>query len=705
MAIYSASLKTVSRSSGRSATAAWAYRAAEEVADERTGETFDFTRKGGVMETGMVGWRGTGAELWNAAEKSETRKNSTVARELLIALPAELTPQQSSAAARRVAADLHERYGVAVAWAMHEPSRDGDDRNRHVHMMFTTRTVDAATGKFGAKTRILDDQKTGKKEVEWMRERWETIANEALQAAGVDARIDRRSLKDQGIYRPAQQHEGPQVTRARRQAGRGHRIDELAERMDVVRHNEATKTHEPLRRLAAAELAGIEREIAAELEAIGRRAAAEREAQLRAEREAAAAAAKREAAAAEKLPGIVGRQVKFETWALTADGVEIARAEPIFGGRAVRYNMADGSTVTNTGERVTVQAQDGQRASDLAIAAMTALAKKNGWQSVTITGDREFQERAARAMARARIRVENPDLQKAWHDEMTRQTKARVSERQSAPAAASPAAAPAQAPAPAQSRPVKADQAKAERKTTIDQARAMAKPAWLDQRRKEIDAWCAAENQKPGNVEIVRKRDELRRLKVELQDKSDRAHAVLRRGDPDVIAERMVTEMADLQTGGAFSRRVREQRELVTQIKAMEAGSISKGIFGGKLRAARKEMTAAGDEIKEMWATASASAKQSVMQMRQQHAEASSSIHPTLAQIHQIKQQINALVTPAEQQAAQMRLDAQAESAAAGRQVRAHDAAQRIKHTLTDRQTYGDGATDLPTPRPRGMRM
>ncbi|MFC0148426.1 MobA/MobL family protein, partial [Sphingobium scionense] len=40
-------MKTVSRSAGRSATAAAAYRAAVEIADERTGLVHDYSRKSG----------------------------------------------------------------------------------------------------------------------------------------------------------------------------------------------------------------------------------------------------------------------------------------------------------------------------------------------------------------------------------------------------------------------------------------------------------------------------------------------------------------------------------------------------------------------------------------------------------------------------------------------------------------------------------
>nr|WP_272911612.1 MobA/MobL family protein [Loktanella sp. M215] len=43
-----------------------------------------------MLRDGVVNWNGSAEELWNAAEASETRTNSRVARELRPALPAEL---------------------------------------------------------------------------------------------------------------------------------------------------------------------------------------------------------------------------------------------------------------------------------------------------------------------------------------------------------------------------------------------------------------------------------------------------------------------------------------------------------------------------------------------------------------------------------------------------------------------------------------
>lgn len=202
MALFRAEVKVFSRSSGTSAVENAAYRAGACLTDDTTGLTHDYRRKGGVVaaETFLPAeapeaFREPGA-LWNAAERAEKRKDSRVARELLIALPHELDEDQRLALAREVSAGLVARYGVGVLMAVHAPDKGGDARNHHAHLLFTTRAVEA-TGLSSKKTRALDDKTTGPLEVEAMREMVETLTNQRLAAAGLSVRVDRRSLKEQ----------------------------------------------------------------------------------------------------------------------------------------------------------------------------------------------------------------------------------------------------------------------------------------------------------------------------------------------------------------------------------------------------------------------------------------------------------------------------------------------------------------------------
>ncbi len=216
VAIFHLSVKTVSRSAGRSSTAAAAYRAGVEITDERTGEIHDYRRKSGVesaelfLPDGAPEWATDRAKLWNAAEQSETRKNSTVAREFEVALPAELSADQRRELAHDFTKALVKKYGFAADCAIHLPGKNGDSQNHHAHILCSTRKL--TDEGFTAKTRELDDRATGAVEVVECRELFADMTNAALERAGHAVRVDHRSLEAQGIDRDAGIHLGPSAT-------------------------------------------------------------------------------------------------------------------------------------------------------------------------------------------------------------------------------------------------------------------------------------------------------------------------------------------------------------------------------------------------------------------------------------------------------------------------------------------------------------
>ncbi len=211
MAIYHLSVKPVARSAGRSATAASAYRAGAAIMCEREGRLHDYTRKQGIahseilVPSGAI-WARDRSALWNAAEAAEKRSNSTVAREYELALPAELSATSRVELARAFGGALLDRYGVAVDIAIHAPHRNGDQRNWHAHVLTTTRKVEESG--LGAKTRILDDRKTGPAEVLELRALWAELSNSFLEREGSLERVDHRSLET--------------IKEARREEGRAH---------------------------------------------------------------------------------------------------------------------------------------------------------------------------------------------------------------------------------------------------------------------------------------------------------------------------------------------------------------------------------------------------------------------------------------------------------------------------------------------------
>lgn len=177
MADYRLIVSAHSRSKGHSATAAAAYRTASRVRDERPGELHDYSRKGGILHSEIVqptdapAWARNRERLWNAAEKSETRRNSTVARDFFVSLPAELTAAQRTELTVTLAGEIARRHHCAVDVALHRPTRGGDSRNFHAHLLCSTLRLRPEG--FTEKTRDLDDKKSG--EILYWRERWASL--------------------------------------------------------------------------------------------------------------------------------------------------------------------------------------------------------------------------------------------------------------------------------------------------------------------------------------------------------------------------------------------------------------------------------------------------------------------------------------------------------------------------------------------------
>jgi ATP-dependent exoDNAse (exonuclease V) alpha subunit len=228
VAVYFLNLKTFGRSKGSSAVSAAAYRAGERIRDERTGTTYDHSDRQDVLHKEImlpsrlvaddVAWAKDRSNLWNTAERAEDRKNARVAREYLVALPAELSPDARISLVAAFSRELVERYRFALDIAIHAPRSfpGSDPRNFHAHLLATTR--EAMLEGLGAKTTLeWNDTKRHETglgpavgELLHVRERWAMAANSALEQAQVAARIDHRTLQAQGIDREP----GPQIPRA-----------------------------------------------------------------------------------------------------------------------------------------------------------------------------------------------------------------------------------------------------------------------------------------------------------------------------------------------------------------------------------------------------------------------------------------------------------------------------------------------------------
>jgi len=215
MAIYHMDVKTFGRATGGRATRAAAYRSGERIRDERTRELYDYSdRKDVVHKEVMVpaefagdlalDWARDRSVLWNASEQT-ARRNARVAREVMVLLPHELTPQQRAQLTRNFSQELADKFRCAVDTTIHLPRPGADPRHHHAHLLMTTREV--TSNGFGQRTtlelsgteRHTRGLSSYKDEFVSIRERWAQHANEALRAAGLEVRVDHRSYRARGI--------------------------------------------------------------------------------------------------------------------------------------------------------------------------------------------------------------------------------------------------------------------------------------------------------------------------------------------------------------------------------------------------------------------------------------------------------------------------------------------------------------------------
>ncbi len=234
MAIYHFSAKVASRANGSNAVASAAYRSAERLHDDRLDRDHDFTNKSGVVHSevmlpdGAPERLGDRSTLWNEVEATELRKDAQLSREIEFAIPRELSQQQGIDLARDFVKSEFVDHGMIADLNMHWDIGADGLAKPHAHVMLTMREV--SEDGFGAKVR--DWNKTELVQ-EW-RERWADHVNERLAELDIDARIDHRSLADQGIGLEPQNKIGPAASRM---SEHGFEAERIAEHAEIARRN------------------------------------------------------------------------------------------------------------------------------------------------------------------------------------------------------------------------------------------------------------------------------------------------------------------------------------------------------------------------------------------------------------------------------------------------------------------------------------
>lgn len=277
MAIYHMESKIVSRGMGRSVVAASAYMSCSRLYNDYDGIQHDYTRKQGLIWQGVFlppqapqEWRDR-EQLWNAVEAAEKTKDSRLAREIIVALPVELEPDEQIALTSAYISQQFAADGMCADVAIH----DTDGHNPHAHILLTMRplnengtwqyktekeylcmkdgeergftaaefkdaqlegwekqylcrvgrkrvymTLSAAaehgyaradkhpkSSRYGRQNPITARWNSEDQLISW-REAWADMANRAIEQAGLEERIDHRSHVVRGIDEQPTIHEG-----------------------------------------------------------------------------------------------------------------------------------------------------------------------------------------------------------------------------------------------------------------------------------------------------------------------------------------------------------------------------------------------------------------------------------------------------------------------------------------------------------------
>ena len=176
------------------------------------------------------------AQFWQAADEHE-RANGATYREIEVALPRELdATQRRELVTQFVAHEIGDRH--AYQWAIHNPKAALEKGAQpHAHIMYSERTRDGVERdperyfkRFNPKARekggCEKDSAGTRERLASTRERWARMQNAHLARHGYEARVDHRSLAEQGIDRAPERHLGGAGVRSLTE----HEISDLLER-------------------------------------------------------------------------------------------------------------------------------------------------------------------------------------------------------------------------------------------------------------------------------------------------------------------------------------------------------------------------------------------------------------------------------------------------------------------------------------------
>lgn len=135
----------------KSIYAALAYRLGTSVTDLRSGQVWDYSRKSGVIGSGIIladnaptDWAQNPLKMWQSVDETETRSDSQLAWEFKLSLPPNLSDEQEEILVKTYCRSLAADGRCCHYVIHHKPTRDGKGRNHHVHILTTARKLDSS---------------------------------------------------------------------------------------------------------------------------------------------------------------------------------------------------------------------------------------------------------------------------------------------------------------------------------------------------------------------------------------------------------------------------------------------------------------------------------------------------------------------------------------------------------------------------------
>lgn len=206
-------LRVVSHKKGRTAIPKIAYRSRSSLTANITQKKINFSSRSNELAFSQLlipsyfknlekpDWLDR-ESFWNYIDLIEKRKNGRIGKEIVVALPVELSLEQNIRLVSEFSQFISDYYGVLVDINIHQPIEPNPYacKNIHCHIMISNRRIKRINNNqliISSKINPIKD----KNELKSIRKIWESVVNFYLEKNGIFSQVSCESLKNQGIQR------------------------------------------------------------------------------------------------------------------------------------------------------------------------------------------------------------------------------------------------------------------------------------------------------------------------------------------------------------------------------------------------------------------------------------------------------------------------------------------------------------------------